>query len=407
MTHSFSAPILIPVLCISFGLVGCSGGQSAGGRVNTSATTAVRIVLAQQESVRRRVQAVGSLFAQDESTISSQVEGPVARVLVDVGDTITEGQVLVSIDPTELQIAVDTQRAAVRQVRAQLGIGLNDPPPSDPSKVAFVQRAAADLFDAKQKYDRAQLLFQSLLIAQEQLDAAKAKYDNANAAHELAIQQVEQLAGELQSSEATLRLADKKLADASILAPFPGSVKERKVSPGEYLMRQSPVVVLVRTDPLRARLQVPEKWAAVVHTGTTVDIRVDAFPGELFQGKLVRINPTVSTDSRSFEVEAMIPNPGNKLKPGFFVQASLPSEIEEKIVTIPAEALTYLYGTYKVFLVNVDHVVERVIKPGQQNETPQGVRVEVVEGLHAGERVAIAPPGTNLVDGAPVREQGR
>ncbi len=116
---------------------------------------AVRIVPAREDSVRRRVQAVGSLFAIDESTISSQVEGPIARVLVDVGDTVKEGQVLVSIEPTELQYAVEMQRAAVRQVRAQLGIGPNDPPPSDPTKVALVQRAAADLLDAKQKYDRA------------------------------------------------------------------------------------------------------------------------------------------------------------------------------------------------------------------------------------------------------------
>jgi len=402
---SRSSPVFIVTLGLGLALVGCSKGQSHSGRVNASATMAVRIVPAREDSVRRRVQAVGSLFAIDESTISSQVEGPVARVLVDVGDTVKEGQVLVSIEPTELQYAVEMQRAAVRQVRAQLGIGPNDPPPSDPTKVALVQRAAADLLDAKQKYDRATLLFQSQLIAQEQLDAAKAKYDNANAAHELAVQQVEQLAGQLQSSEATRRLADKKLGDASIRAPFPGSVKERKISPGEYLKVQSPVMVLVRTDQLRARLEVPEKWAAAVHLGTTVDIHVDAFPGEIFQGKLVRINPTVSTDSRSFEIEAMIPNLGNKLKPGFFVQASLPSEIEEKIVTIPGEALTYLYGTYKVFVVSGDHVVERVIKPGQQTETPQGVRVEVLEGLHAGERLAIAPPGTNMLDGAPVHEQ--
>src|SRR6266446_2401899 len=361
---SRSSPVFIVTLGLGLALVGCSKGQSHGGRVNASATMAVRIVPAREDSVRRRVQAVGSLFAIDESTISSQVEGPVARVLVDVGDTVKEGQVLVSIEPTELQYAVEMQRAAVRQVRAQLGIGPNDPPPSDPTKVALVQRAAADLLDAKQKYDRATLLFQSQLIAQEQLDAAKAKYDNANAAHELAVQQVEQLAGQLQSSEATRRLADKKLGDASIRAPFPGSVKERKISPGEYLKVQSPVMVLVRTDQLRARLEVPEKWAAAVHLGTTVDIHVDAFPGEIFQGKLVRINPTVSTDSRSFEIEA-------------------------KIVTIPGEALTYLYGTYKVFVVSGDHVVERVIKPGQQTETPQGVRVEVLEGLHAGERLAI------------------
>jgi multidrug resistance efflux pump len=145
-------------------------------------------------------------------------------MLVDVGDVVKEGQVLVAIEPTELQYAVDSQRAAVRQVRSQLGIGPNDPPPSDPSKVAFVQRAAADMLDAKQRYDRSRLLFESQVVAQGDVDAAVAKYDNAKASHELAIQQVEQLAGQLQSSETMLRLAENTVAAASIRALFNGSV---------------------------------------------------------------------------------------------------------------------------------------------------------------------------------------
>jgi len=386
---------------------GCSGGESAGSRVNASAAIGIHSVTAQEETVQRRVEAVGSLFPLDESTISSQVEGPVQHLFVDVGDVVKEGQVLVSIDTTELQYAVETQRAAVRQVRAQLGVGPDDPPPSDPSKVAFVQRAAADLFDAKQKFDRAQALIQSKLISPEDRDAAAARYDNARAAHELAIQQVDQLSAQLQSSEAMRRLAEKKVADASIRAPFNGAVKERKVNLGEYLKVQSPVMVLVRMDQLRARLQVPEKWAGALQTGATVDVRVDAYPNEVFQGKLVRINPSVNPDSRSFEIEAMIPNPSGKLKPGFFVQGSLPSDREEKIVTIPDAAITYQFGTYKVFVVNGERLSERTIKPGAQNQTPQGVRVEILEGLRAGERIALAASGTTLSDGAPVHEQAR
>ena len=399
--------IFVVTLCLDFALAGCSKTQSSRGRVDVSAAIGVHIVLAQEESTRTRVEAIGSLFALDESTISSQVEGEVSHIMVDVGDMVKEGQVLVAIEPTELQYAVETQRAAVRQVRSQLGIGPNDPPPSDPSKVAFVQRAAADLFDAKQKHDRARLLFQSQVVAQGDVDAAVAKYDNANAAHELAIQQVEQLAAQLQSSEVMLRLAEKKVADASIRAPFNGSVKERKVNLGEYLKVQSPVIVLVRSGPLRARLEVPEKWAAAVQIGATVDVHLDAFPNEVFHGQLVRINPTVNPDSRSFEVEAMIPNPDGKLKPGFFVQASMPSEIEEKIVTIPGDALVYTFGIYKVFVVNDKSVVERRIKPGAQNQTPQGVRVQVLEGLKAGERVAAGPAAASLYDGAPVHDLGR
>jgi membrane fusion protein, multidrug efflux system len=407
MPRFLTALLLVGVLGAGSVLAGCSKGAPSGGRVNAGATIGVRIVPVQQEAVHRRVQAVGSLFALDESTISSQVEGPVSRVLVDVGDQVKEGQVLVAIEPIELGYAVEAQRAAVRQVRAQLGIGPNDPPPSDPSKVAFVQRAAADLFDAQQKYDRAKQLFGSQLISREDFDAAAAKYDSAKASHELALQQVDQLAAQLQSSEAMRRLAEKKLADATIRAPYSGAVKERKVSPGEYLRVQSPVMVLVRTDQLRARLEVPEKWAAALELGSMVDVHVDAFPDQTFRGKLVRINPAVSTDSRTFQVEALIPNPGGKLKPGFFIQADLPTEVEEKILTIPGDAVTYTFGTYKVYVVDGEHVTERAIKPGAQTETAQGMRMEVVEGLKAGERLAVAPASVALYDGAPIHQQGR
>ena len=89
---------------------------------------------------------------------------------------------------------------------------------------------------------------------------------------------------------------------------YPGSVKSRAVHPGEYLKVQSPVMVLVRTDRLRARLAVPERWAGWVKDGALVDLHVEAFPAEMFQGTMTRINPAVSQDSRTFEAEAMIEN---------------------------------------------------------------------------------------------------
>ena len=117
-----------------------------------------------------------------------------------------------------------------------MGLGPNDPLPRDPAQVAFVERAAADLFDAAQKYRRAEQLFRDQLISQ-QLDEASPRFKGARAAHHLAVQEVEQLEAQLQSSEAASELAEKKLADTAIRAPFPGSVKERRVSPGEYLKK--------------------------------------------------------------------------------------------------------------------------------------------------------------------------
>ncbi len=371
---------------------------------DASHPTPVHFYTVAEETARRRIQAVGSLYALEESTLSSEVEGPVAEVLADVGDNVKEGQALIRVDPRELQLEVDRQRGIVTQVRAQLGIGPNDPPPSDPKKIASVQRAEADLFDADQKYTRAQEMFRDKLISQQQLDEAASRYQSTKATYTVALQEVDRLKALMVSSEASEKLAEKKLNDATIRAPYPGAIKTRNVHPGEYLRVQSPVMVLVRTDRLRARLAVPERWAGWVKDGATIDLHVEAFPGETFHGKISRINPAVAQDSRTFEAEALLVNLDGRLKPGFFLQASIPSEKEEKTIFLPEQAVNYRYGVYKVFLLNGNRVSERQIRPAGQTEDERGRRFEVAEGLKPGDRVAVAISG-ELRDGAVVREQ--
>lgn len=383
---------------------GCSKAQTASVLGDAAHPTPVHFYIVAEETARRRIQAVGSLYAFEESVLSSQVEGRVAEVLADVGDNVREGQALITLDPQELQFEVDRQRGVVTQVRAQLGIGPNEPPPSDPKKIASVQRAEADLFDADHKYGRAQQMYKDNLISQQQLDEAASRFQSTKATYTVALQEVDRLKALLISSEASEKLAEKKLADAAIRAPFPGAIKTRSVHPGEYLRVQSPVMVLVRTDRLRARLAVPERWAGWVKDGATVDLHVEAFPGESFQGQISRINPSVAQDSRTFEAEALLLNPGGRLKPGFFLQASIPSEKEEKTIFLPERAVNYRYGVYKVFLLNGNRVSERQIRPAGQTEDEHGRRFEVAEGVKPGDRVAVAISG-DLHEGSVVREQ--
>ena len=383
---------------------GCSKTQSASVLGDAAHPTPIHSYIVVAETARRRIQAVGSLFPFEESILSSQVEGRVAEVLADVGDNVGEGQALITIDPQELQFEVDRQRGLVTQVRAQLGIGPNDPPPTDPKKIASVERAEADLFDADHKYSRAQQMYKDKLISQQQLDEAASRFQSTKATYTVALQEVDRLKALLVSSEATERLAEKKLADAAIRAPFPGAIKTRNVHPGEYLRVQSPVMVLVRTDRLRARLAVPERWAGWVKDGAIVDLHVEAFPGETFQGKISRINPSVAQDSRTFEAEALLANPDGRLKPGFFLQASIPSEKEDKAIFLPERAVNYRYGVYKVFLLNGNYVTERQIRPAGQTEDEHGRRFEVAEGLALGDRVAV-PISGELHEGSVVQEQ--
>src|SRR5437867_3527083 len=382
----------------------CSEARTTSVLGDAAHPTPVHFYTVAEETARRRIQAVGSLYALEESTLSSEVEGRVDEVLSDVGDNVREGQPLVRLDPRELQFEVDRQRGIVTQVRAQLGIGPNDPPPSDPKKIASVQRAEADLFDADQKYKRAQEMFRDKLISQQQLDEAASRYQSTRATYTVALQEVDRLKALLVSSEASEKLAEKKLNDATIRAPYRGAIKTRNVHPGEYLRVQSPVMVLVRTDRLRARLAVPERWAAWVRDGVTIDLRVEAFPGETFHGRISRINPAVAQESRTFEAEALLVNLDARLKPGFFVQASIPSEKEEKTIFLPENAVNYRYGVYKVFLLNGNRVSERQIRPAGQTEDERGRRFEVAEGLKPGDRVAVAVAG-ELHDGAVVQEQ--
>ncbi len=382
----------------------CSKSDPSSASGDAAHPTPVHVYTVAEETTQRRVQAVGSLYALEESILSSQVEGRVADVLADVGDTVKDGQPLIKLDPQELQFEVDRQRGMVRQVRAQLGIGPNDPPPTDPRKLASVLRAEADLFDAERKNGRAEEMFKERLISQQQLDEAASRYQSTKAAYNVALQEVDRLKALLVSSEASEKLAEKKLADATIRAPFPGAIKTRDVHPGEYLRVQSPVIVLVRTDRLRARLAVPERWAGSVRDGAEVELHVEAFPGETFRGNISRINPAVAQDSRTFEAEALLYNPDGRLKPGFFVQASIPSDKEEKTIFLPEGAVNYRYGVYKVFLLSGNRVSERQIRPGAQTEDARGRRLEVAEGLKPGDRVAVAISG-NLFDGATVQQQ--
>ncbi len=384
---------------------GCSNSRASSASAASTKRVPAHIYTVAEETTRRQVQAVGSLFALEESTLSTEVEGPVSKVLVDVGDTVAEGQPLILLDQQELQIEVDRQQGLVRQVRAQLGIGPNQPPPSDAEQLASVQHAEADLFDADRKYGRAKELFKDNLISQQQFDEVESHYQSMKATYALALQEVDRLKAMLVSSEASERLAEKKLSDATIRAPFLGAIKTRDVHPGEYLHVQSPVMVLVRTDRLRARLAVPERWAGWIKEGTAAELHVEAFPGETFQGRISRVNPSVSPDSRTFEAEVLLDNKGGRLKPGFFVQASMRSEKVDKAIFVPEPAVNYRYGVYKVFLVDGNRVSERQIRPAGQTEDEQGRRFEVSEGLKPGDRVA-APISGELHDGDTVQEQG-
>jgi RND family efflux transporter MFP subunit len=392
--------VLAASLMIAACVVSCSRGIP-GKQVDAAGLkkpAAVRIARVELKQVRREVESVGSLFPYEEVTVSSEVEGKVEQVLADVGDRVSAGQPLVKVSPIELALTLDQQRASLQQVRARLGLADEKGDLQDVREAAEVKKAAADLDDAEQKYRRGKSLLDQGLLPRESFDETEARYKSARAAYDLAVQSVQHLRAQLQEYKVLLSLAEKKLNDSVIRAPFAGQIKERVVTQGQYLRVQTPVIIIVSVDPLRARLKVPEKMAGWIRVGQPVAIAVEAYPEEKFSGKLWRINPSVDQQTRSFEAEALINNPGGLLKPGFFVKASIPSDKIEQGLFVPQSALQYSYGVYKVYVVEGTSVNEKEVKIGERpNEM-----VEIVDGLKQGDGVALPVNSAELRDGGAV-----
>jgi multidrug efflux pump subunit AcrA (membrane-fusion protein) len=378
----------------------CSKTSSGKTIENVSAAhpVSVRALAIAMKPIRRNIESVGSLFAYEEVTVSSEVEGRVERVLADVGDRVSAGQPIVKVAPAELELALEQQRAALRQARARLGINDDNDDLKDMRAAAEVKRAAADLADAEQKYRRAKALYEQGVLPRQNYDEAESRYNAARAAYDLAVQGVENMRAQLAGSRASTRLAQKKLSDSTIRAPFAGQVKERSVTQGQYLKVQTPVMVIVNIDPLRVRLKVPEKMAAWVHEGQEVTVAVEAYADRAFKGKITRINPSVDQQTRAFEVEALIENHDNALKPGFFVKATIPSSYVANSLFVPQDALLYVYGVYKLFVIEGNTLKEKEVKLGER----AGDEVEITEGLSEGERIALPAKGQELKDGATV-----
>jgi multidrug efflux pump subunit AcrA (membrane-fusion protein) len=396
--------LLLPIsILVLLSLSGCSAGKvgktSADGALGSEKSLPVKIVTAQSRKVQRTIEAVGSLFAYDETVVSSEVDGRAEKVLVDVGDHVTKGQTLVEILPIEFKLAADQEEALLDQARAKLGITATNEEVTDPTQTASVKKAAADLANAEQKFRRSKELADQGVMSKQAYEVDDANYKAAQATYDLAVQDVRNLQAALKEERAKSDLAKKKLRDATILAPFDGYVKERDVTIGQYVKVQTPVMVIVNVDPLRVRLKVPEKMAAWVPVGQPVAVSVEAYPEGTFSGKIWRLSPSVDPQTRTFDAEALIENHEKLLKPGFFVKAAIPSSKVENVLFIPQQALTYAYGIYKVFVVKEDKLKEIEVKVGDR----VGQDVEVIAGVSEGDRLAVSVDGQDLKDGSSIK----
>lgn len=374
----------------------CGGGSSAAERGRATAdATPVKIVRIQQEPLERSVTVSGTLAAEEQVTLSFKVTGRVETLRVDLGSTVRKGDVIASLTPTDFDLRLRQADAALQQARARLGLDPSGESDAiDPDQTAIVRQARAALTEARRQRERVATFVERGISAKADLEAADAAQEIADSRHQDALEEVRNRQAVLAQRRSELAIAQQQINDAQLRAPIDGVVRERMVFAGEYRAAGTPIVTVVKQNPLRLQLAVPERSSVALRAGQRVRVTVEG-DSAMHEGKVIRVSPAIAEGTRTLPVEAEIPNPEGRLRPGTFAKAEIVTS-EARALMVPQSALVVFAGVEKILVVKDGKVHEQRVRTGAR----VGGRVEVVDGATAGDMVIIEPGG--LADGSQV-----
>ena len=368
--------------------VGCGGGSNSarGPASGDRATVAVDTVTPQRISIQREVELAGSLIASDQARVSSEVAGIVRQVLVELGQEVSAGQVIMQLDTQELELSLQRAESQLRQTEAQLGIdGVNTKEPPPDEQISSVRLAMANHDDAIAQLRRAERLRQQNLLPQADLDTAETRVKVNEANYRAALENVQSLKATLQDRRHAVEQTQKKLKDAGIRAPISGQISERLVNQGEFIRENTPVVSIVKLNPLKIQTSVQERYAGVIRAGLPVDFNVESEPGHKFSARVAFVSPTVDASTRTFPIEVLVDNTTRSLKPGFFAKGVIYTHRDENVMALSENAISTLAGVSNVYVIESDGKI-------RQQAVTRGVRsgnlVEILSGLEGNERLA-------------------
>jgi RND family efflux transporter MFP subunit len=374
---------LILIALGAMALAGCSRQPAVEAKQDLSPVR-VRTSPVVARELQRHVEAVGSLFPFEEIVISSEIDGRVEQVNFDLGDRVNLGDVMVRVSDEEQRYIVAQSEAQLRQSLERLGLKDEGEKVADIRQTPDVRRAQADLSEAENRFRRIRDLTAQGIGSKQDLDAAQGRFNSLSAAYDTTLNQTRNLVQEVERTRAMLDFQRKKLRDTTIRAPFAAMVKERQVNVGQYVKSNTPVFTMVKIDPVRLRIEVPERMAPWIKVGQNAEVTLEAFQNRMFNGKIWRISPTVEQSKRTFVVEALIANPEGELKPGSYAKARVRTDKFDRITLIPARAVNFVFGANKVYVVRDGAIEAREVKLGDRVEAD----VEITEGVAVGETVA-------------------
>ena len=370
----------------------------------------VLVKSAEKKPLRPFVEAIGTLYPNDEVTVSTEVDGILSDLKAEEGTRVAKGMLLAQIDDTDYLLEVKRAEAIVEAADSRLQQLVTGARPQEVQLArAEVDQTLADMEKRKADRERARKLFEGNYISAQEWDTARTAYEVAVATHQKAKENYalvtegprkEEIAAaraQLDQSKAALSLARQKLGKTKVFSPLAGVVRAKRVSKGEFVKNGNPLFTIIQSNPLKLRFTLSEKDMGKVKTSQEVTLQVDPFPGKEFKGEVTTIYPSLEEKTRTLMVEALVPNPEENLKAGLFAKVTLYTGQARETVVIPITALLYEEAKIKVFVEDGGRAKERPVVVGGK----YGELMEIAEGLKAGEKVVVAGQ-QNLSEGVKV-----
>ncbi|MEQ1921718.1 MAG: efflux RND transporter periplasmic adaptor subunit [Pyrinomonadaceae bacterium] len=409
--------------------LGCGrGSANANANANTQPTT-VDVTTAQAvvKPIPTYFEATGNLAGDAQTDVAPTVAGKIVEVNFDVGSFVGKGSVMVRLDDRDARIRIEQAQAQVEQQRkavdqavatlrqAQIRLGLRDGQSFDIATFSQVKSVTAQLVLAEKELTRAQRLYDTgdvsksiLDTRRSQRDALIGQLDEARSNAAVAVRQINSAEAAvataksgIRTAQAQVEQAQKSLTDTVIYAPISGYVSERTADPGEYLSPQAPntkIGTIVRTSPLRLKIDVPEASIGKVAVGQGISLQTSAYPDRNFAGTVARILPNLNVAARTLTVEAEVANGDGLLKPGQFATVRITQSKPENAVMIPATAVKAEGDINKVYVVKDGAVREILVQTGLL----ENGLIQIKQGLNENDVIATSNIST-LYDGVLVR----
>jgi len=267
---------------------------------------------------------VGTLYPQQDVDVSAEIVGKVDNILVDVGDRVRKGQILLKLDDHRENLELQIKIGQLNEILAKLGVTVETAESFDVYGIPLVITAQQDFIEKERILKRSRLLHERGAISQEQLDKDETACEKSRANLQAALDEIRGYKAIIKQLKSGIQLFVKDLEDTTVTSPINGYVQERYVDVGEYLSKEGTKVLRVlHTDVLKLKGNIPSRYVASLRKGLPATFTVDGIPDKVFSGRLDRIAPGIDVKTRTISVEIKVNNRDQKLKPGYFIKAKI------------------------------------------------------------------------------------